>query len=139
MVIKIVLLILWIIASLCEGKRDGFFYNYRTNSTNTDNHNLHWLFVLERFLILSMICWIHILSNSTLNTGVFVFSLILIFSWFHNGQYYRTRNMLDKKIYPKGWWDTSTTSESVLEFNATSRTFMVMVGIVGIMASFTFK
>lgn len=139
MIVKIVLLIIWIVATYCEGKRDGFFYNYRMNSTNIDKYNLHGLFTLERFLIFSLICWVNSLSYSLLNTGIFGLSLVFIFSFIHNGEYYVTRNNLDKNIYPKRWWDRSTTSESFLEFNVVSRTFLFIVGLIGLITSFTLK
>ena len=139
MIIKLSLLILWMSTALLEGTRDGFFYYARNTSANPDNKNIHWIFALERLVIISLIGWIHILSYSILNTGVFVISLILIFSWFHNGIYYKTRNYLDKNVYPKGWFDSSTTSESMLEFSVAGRMFMAITGFIGIIASFTFK
>lgn len=139
MIVKIILLLSWVIIGFLEGARDGFFYHNRMNSTKPDNHNIHWLFSFERGIVLGLLCWLHALSYSMINTGVFAFSLILMFSFFHNGQYYMVRNFLDNKVYPKGWWDSSTTSESFLEFSAVSRTFMAIVGAMGIVASFTFN
>lgn len=139
MIIKVILLLSWILIGLVEGKRDAHFFHYRTNSVKIDKHNMHWLFTMERGVVLSLICWIYALSNSVLNTEVFILSLVLMFSFTHNGQYYRVRNKLDKNVYPKGWWDTSSTSESFLEFNSVSRTFMAIVGFIGITSTFTFK
>lgn len=139
MLVKIILLLSWVIMGFLEGSRDGFFYHNRMNSTKPDNHNIHWLFSLERGIVLGLLCWLHAISNSALNTTIFGFSLILIFSFFHNGQYYKVRNYLDNKVYPKGWFDSSIASESRLEFNAVSRTFMAIVGLIGVAATFTFK
>lgn len=138
MIIKIGLLILWIIVALLEGTRDGFFYAYRMNSAKQDKYNMHWLFTFQRLVIMILIAWIYSRSFSLLDTGVFVFSLILLFSFFHNGQYYWTRNFLDKSIYPKKWFSNSTTSESMLEFSVVARVFLAFVGIIGIITSFTF-
>lgn len=139
MIATIILILAWVNIALAEGMRDGFYYHARMTSTNCDKHNIHWLFTFERAIALGLICWIHAISHSLLNTGVFAFSLILIFSFLHNGRYYMTRNFLDKNVYPKGWWDSSTTSESFLEFSAVARTFMAIVGVMGVVASFTFK
>lgn len=139
MIVKIILILAWVNIILLEGCRDAFFYHNRMHSTKSDNYNIHWLFTWERAVVLGLLCWLHAISYSALNTGVFGFSLILMFSFFHNGEYYKVRNYLDKKVYLKGWWDSSTTSESFLEFNAVSRTFMAIVGVLGIVASFTFK
>lgn len=138
MIIKIVLLVLWIIVALLEGVRDGFFYHYLMNSAKTDKYNMHWLFTFERSVIMVLIVWIYLRSFSVLDTGVFVFSLILIFSFIHNGQYYWTRNFLDNNIYPKKWFASSTTSEAMLEFSVVPRAFLAFVGIIGIITSLTF-
>lgn len=139
MIIKIILLLSWVAIALLEGSRDAFFYNARMNLTKPDGHNIHWVFAFERGIVLGLLCWLHALSYSMLNTGVFAFSLILIFSFWHNGIYCMIRNRLDKNVYPKGWFDSSATSESFLEFSAVSRTFMAMVGAMGIVASLTFN
>lgn len=138
MIIKIALLVLWIIVALLEGTRDGFFYHYRMNSAKTDKYNMHWLFTFERSVIMILIAWIYSKSFSSLDTGVFMFSLILMFSFVHNGQYYWTRNFLDKNIYPKKWFASSTTSESMLEFSVVARVFLAFVGVIGIITSLTF-
>lgn len=139
MIVKLALLLSWVVVAWLEGKRDGNFFHNRNSATNPDGENIHWVFAMERAIVLGLTTWVHALSNSTLNTGVFVFSLILMFSWIHNGKYYLTRKRLDKNVYPKGWFDSSTTSESFLEFSAVARTFMAIVGVIGIAASFTFK
>lgn len=137
--IELFLLQTWILVCLLEGKRDAFFYHNRKYSIKPDNKNIHWLFSVQRFIILSLIFCMYYILNSALSTGVFIFSLILIFSWIHNGVYYFTRHKLDNSVYPKGWFDTSTTSEAKLEFNFISRTFMFITGIIGIVASYTIK
>ena len=139
MIIKSILLLGWILSAWAEGWRDGFFYDHRMNSTKPDKHNIHWLFTLERAIILSTICYVHSLHFSTLNTIVFTTGLIFLFSFFHNGTYYSVRNWLDKKIYPKKWFDSSTTSTSRIELGAIPRTVMMIVGAIGIMASFQIK
>lgn len=137
MIIKLGLLALWIVTALLEGTRDGFFFAYRMQS-KPDKYNMHWLFTFERTVIMVLIAWICSRSFSGLDTGVFALSLILIFSFVHNGQYYWTRNFLDKNIYPKKWWSSSTSSESMLEFSLVPRVFLAFVGIIGIITSLTF-
>lgn len=137
MIINIILLLVWIATCLVEGVRDAHFFHNRMYSTNPDKQNMHWLFTMERFIIWSLITYIYSLHNSLFGTGIFSFSLILMFSFFHNGFYYVIRHKLDDNVYPKGWFDSSTTSESFLEFNLISRIFMAVTGMFGIVASFT--
>lgn len=138
-IIKVVLVFLWIVTASLEGCRDGFLYHYRTNSVKKDSHNIHWLFTFERSVVMSLICWINAMYGSMLNTGVLALSLIMIFSFIHNGIYYKTRNYLDKNVYPKGWWDSSQGSESMIELTTIPRTFMAFVGFIGILSICTFN
>lgn len=139
MIVKIILLVFWILEALSFGKQDAHLYHDRMTSTNPDKENIHYLFAIDRFVLLVLISWVHFISHSVLNTGVFASSLMLLYSFFHNSAYYATRNSLDKKVYPKKWLDSSTTSESFLEFNLISRVFMAIVGAIGIFSTFTFK
>lgn len=137
MIINISLLIAWVVACLVEGCRDGHFFHSRMNSTKPDNHNIHWLFTVERFIVWCLITYIYFIHHSLFGTGVFSASLIMVFSFFHNSMYYYIRHKLDNNVYSKGWMDSSTTSESFFEFNLIARIFMVIAGLFGITASFT--
>lgn len=139
MIIKFILLLGWILCSCLEGCRDAFFYFYKMYSTKSDKHNMHWLFTLERAIILSAACYINSLYFTTLNTIVFTTSLIFMFSFFHNGTYYSVRHWLDKMLYPKRWFDSSTTSTSRIELGVIPRTVMMIIGAIGVMASFQIK
>jgi len=66
---------------------------------------------------------------------VFAISLALLFSFFHNGVYFMTRNKLDSKIYPKGFWDDSTSSTAKLDLNVKSRIILAVIGCIGIIAA----
>lgn len=144
LVFNFFLTICWIVASLTEGVRDGHFFHDRNTSNNPDKQNIHWLFTLERFIIWTLIVKAHWLTSasyyhsSILSTGIFSFSLILIFSFFHNSMYYHTRHKLDKNVYPKGWLDTSTTSEAFIELDLRARVFLAAVGILGIITTLLF-
>lgn len=139
MMVKIILSLLWVATSILEGCRDGFFYSYRMNSAKSDNYNMHWLFTSERGVILALICWIGLDYMSTIETAFFASSLALCFSFLHNGMYYWTRNKLDNKMYPKGWWDESTTSESTIEFGARARTVLASIGFAAIATMLMFN
>lgn len=137
--IKVVLFFGWIIVSITEATRDAFFYHNRVSATSPDTHNIHWLFTLERAIVLSALCYINSVYFTTLNTIVFTSSLVLIFSFFHNGMYFTIRNYLNKAIYPKKWLDHSTTSTDKIELSVISRTVMMVVGMVGIISTFEFN
>lgn len=136
MILEIILTICWIISALVEGKRDANFYHNKMTSTNPDKQNIHWLFTVERFIIWALIIKIYSLHESILSTGIFSLSLVLIFSFFHNGMYYKIRHKLDNNVYSKGWWSSSTTSEAFIELDLRARIFLVVVGFWGIVTAY---
>lgn len=135
MIIKISLLVAWIISCLVKGKCDAYFFYSRNSdkSDKSDAYKINWLFAL-----LPLIGVIYGISFKALDTGVFIFSLILIFPFLYTGMYYWAGNFIDKSIYPKKWFDSSTTSESFLEFSIVPRIFLAFVGLVGIITALTF-
>lgn len=134
--IKIILLTTWIVYALLEGKRDGYYYCYRNTSNQLKGENIHWIYFTDRFILMSLITWVHSWEYPILNTGIFALSLILLFSFFHNGKYYRTRKKLSHgEIYPKGWWDMSISSEALLNLTPVSRTWLAVTGLIGIIAT----
>lgn len=60
----------------------------------------------------------------------YLLSLLLMFPYFHDGQYYCTRNDLNSTIYPKRWRDSSTTSQAIFEFNYTKRVILSITSIL---------
>lgn len=115
-----------------------FFYHYRNTSTQLKDENIHWVYFIDRAFILSLISILHYYGfHSYLSTGVYSAGLALIFSFFHNGMYYKTRNKLDNNIYTMGWKSNSTCSEATLEFEWNARVILAITGAIGIIASFT--
>lgn len=139
MIIKLTLLFLWIIGCLVEGKRDANYYREKMHSTKPSKQNIHWLFMIERVIILATICWINSIFFTTLNSIVFTFSLVLMFSFLHNGMYFATRNKIDKGTYPKKWFSNSNTSTARIELTIIPRAVMFLTGIIGIIASLQIK
>jgi hypothetical protein len=105
--------LLWIIYSVIDGMKDGFYWHFKSNSRRDSNFEIHPIFALQRGLVLLIIGLL--LSYSIgLYSIICILSMMLIFSFFHNGTYYYTRNKLDNKIYPLRWKDESTTSTAKL-------------------------
>ncbi len=102
--------LIWILYSVIEGIRDAIFYHHY-NLKSERLFNEHIVFVIQRLIVSVILC---LLSNNWL----LMISLILSFSFFHNGSYYTMRNYLNKKIYyydnlyDKKWFAQSTTSIS---------------------------
>ena len=122
--------IVWIGYSLTEGIREGFYWHYENISKKVCDFDVNPLFNLQRALVLLIsggfmvhsLGWYSLLS---------LLSMILMFSFFHNGTYYHTRNKLGCKIYEKGWKDESKTFPQLtplMTYN--KRTITMSIGIL---------
>lgn len=104
----IIMNLIWVGYSLTEGIREGFYWHYENISKKVCDFDVNPVFNLQRALVLlisggfmvQILGWYSLLS---------LLSMILMFSFFHNGTYYYTRNKLSGKIYEKGWKDESRT------------------------------
>ena len=100
--------IVWIVYSLTEGVREGFYWHYENNSRRVCNFDINPIFNLQRALVLLITggFMVHTLGWFSLFSLACMF---LMFNFFHNGTYYYTRNKLDDRFYPKRWTDESKT------------------------------
>jgi hypothetical protein len=57
-----------------------------------------------------------------------------MFFFFHDGAYYKARNMINDIIYPKGWWDKSITSSA--ETKTVGPLLRFILFIVGVSITF---
>ena len=104
----IIMNLIWIGYSLTEGIREGFYWHYENISRKVCDFDINPVFNLQRALVLlisggfmvQILGWYSLFS---------LLSMILMFSFFHNGTYYYTRNKLSDKTYEKGWKDESRT------------------------------
>lgn len=113
------ILFLWIVYCIFEGAREALYWN----TYPTYDFNVHWMFMVTRAIFLFV--------ASGLVWQVLV-SFILMFSFIHNGAYYTTRNILNKDLYKKKWFDQSTTSTAFLtKFNGPiSRSIQFVLGFI---------
>ena len=119
----IVITILWIAYSLLEGFREAHYYD-----THPNHKNIHWVYFIQRGVVLAGA--FGSLTIPYIESGLVCFSLVLIFSFFHNGAYYQTRHYLNKSVYPKGFFSNSDTSQAVFEFSFWWRTSMAIFGFL---------
>lgn len=139
-------LVLWIMYSIIEGKREAIFWHHRIKSSDYTlfkNIDRHPLFTIQRGLMLMSLALAsyYILDNILLVGYLFIMNL-LIFSFFHNGSMYSERYKMsvianidepNTWIYEKRWWAQSTTSTAWLTkfMTPTSRTIQAILGVIG--------
>lgn len=128
MVKVISIFILWCCYGMLEGWREAIFF-HRVEVDKTAGKLLHSWWTVQRALVLGIIV--------ITNFQWWVISLPLVFIWFHDGQYYTTRNKYNKQIYNKKWFAQSTTSTAFLTKFETPvvRTILFVIG-VGILITY---
>ncbi len=116
---------------MIEGLREGFYWHFKTNTNKDYQFEIHPVFAIQRGIVLILIGCLLIPSLGWYSI-ISVLSMMLIFSFFHNGTYYKTRNKLDKRIYLLGWRDQSTTSTAKMTKIMTyrNRTIFMIIGSI---------
>ena len=123
--------LIWIAYSMIDGFREGFYWHYRNNSRRTCEFEINRIFSLQRSLVILLIAGflVHTLGWFSLISTI---SMIMLFSYFHNGTYYLTRNKLDDKMYPMRWKDESRTLpvfySGLMKYN--KRTVLMILGLL---------
>src|ERR1035437_252187 len=95
--------IIWIFYACIDGFKDGYFWFFKSTSSMANKFEIHPIFAAQRGIVLLVMCSSLLFLVSPLNSCLNMLSNALIFSFFHNGVYYVTRNKLDAKVYPLGW------------------------------------
>ncbi len=124
--------ILWLCLADLFGTCEGWFEHLLRNQDKvTLPINEHVPFTLIRVII-----WFFIYKY--VGDLWSCLTLIAIFPFVHDGQYYTTRNLLQPELYPKKWFDNSDTSTSWFDkvmngfgktFSAWFRTILFVVGM----------
>ena len=124
--------IIWILYACIDGFKDGYYWFFKSSSRRANEFEIHPIFAAQRGIVLLLICFSLLFLVSPISACLNILSNALIFSFFHNGIYYMTRNKLDSKVYPLGWKSQSTTSaaKTTKFFTYRNRTICAVVGII---------
>ncbi len=140
MILSIATLI-WILYSCIDGFKDGFYWYFMVNSRKKSEFEIHPVFAAQRALVAFLLALNVFLLTDVTIALVSLFSNALLFSFFHNGMYYLTRNKLDNRTYPLKWRDQSTTSTAKLTsfFNYRNRTLCAVLALLIIVLAIIIK
>lgn len=122
--------IIWLLHTVLNSYVQSYYYSLFPSEKK--HPNLHQVYVMIRAIILALILWNLWYDLGWMLTGIYGLCLCCIYSFFHNGVYYAMRHKIDKEVYPKGFWDASTTSQATIELGIGMRTAIAIVGFVGI-------
>lgn len=132
--------LLWLIYSFIEGKREAQYFYMKLKSTVANSmlfkQDEHKLFTIQRLTVAALVIFLLWGAGINIfNCGIILTCFGACFPFIHDGEYYVMRHQLDG-IYPKGWFDQSTTSVSLMDkfslLNPVSRTTAFVLGCGGI-------
>lgn len=138
----ITILIGWLIFALFEGLTEARLWHYKNEHPTKriiKPRDAHIFFAIQRGFVLFVLSFIVWLKFELFLASFIIFvANSLVFSFVHNGAMYAHRNWLsklndnDEEIYPKKWFDQSTTSTALTTklMTPVSRTIQFIVGIL---------
>ena len=114
-------LIIWCLFALYCGILEAFMFHNKIFIKH-----IHTYFTIFRLTVAFPLAYF----NDHL--PVTVLFMVLVFPFLHDGVYYYTRNILNPRIYPKKWFDYSTTSNAIVSLNIFWRLilFIFALGLV---------
>jgi hypothetical protein len=117
----------WIVFSVYCGYVEALYFHYRSLNAEKDpqHFDVHVTFNIQRVAALIPIFF----SSYFLPSIVLIFSCMLVFPFFHDGQYYTTRNSRNSMIYIKRWKDYGNGS-AWLDFTWKQRLLMLVLGLL---------
>lgn len=140
MVFLLINLMFNILFASFEGIREAIFYDVNVSSKTPYTKNAHPLFVelrscfwaltfLFAFVVKHYIGDINVNMSLLYSAGILL-SEFMVFSFFHDGFYYKRRNQLNSSVYPKGFTDASTTSTAKIELSFNQRVLLFVAGLI---------
>lgn len=123
--------LIWILYSVFEGVREGFYWKYKSTNNKESQFEVYPIFSMQRSLVLLLIGVLLFPSIGWFSV-ISVLSMLLMFSFFHNGTYYKTKNKLDNGLYELGWMDHSPTTKTKITKLMTyrNRTILMIIGVL---------
>lgn len=144
MMVYIVLLVSWVLYTLIEGYREGYYWHYKMHTLdNSETHetDLHPIFTIQRGVVSVLIFFTLTMILNVWGSILFMIGNTLIFSYLHNGSMYLTRKKLSMKMFPndeskwiytKGWSAMSSSSTAKLTkfMTPTNRLILFILGLI---------
>jgi len=129
----------WIIYSSLFGYCDAYYwYGASVSKYSVKDFkfkDLHPHYFWMRSIVGSVFAY-SICDGTFFNWFLTILCFGLMFPFFHNGFFYKTRNEIDDTKYPLGFRDMSTTSIAKVNFTFGLRSLMMGIGLVGLIVLF---
>lgn len=137
MITLIGVMVSWAVYAQYEGIREAYYWDAKNRlpfrKLPIDEH---FLWTCQRSAVFILAIYTVTLKINDLSLFYLVIlsgvSLMLTFPFIHDGFMYKWRSILNNRVYPKGFWDQSTTSTAKLTkyFTPVVRTICFVVGLI---------
>jgi hypothetical protein len=133
--IYLCVVLLWIIYSSLFGYCDAWYW-YSANVAKYSVRDfkfkdLHPQYFWMRSIVGSVFAY-SICDVDLLKWFLIMVCFGMVFPFFHNGFFYKTRHEIDNTKYPLGFRDMSTTSIAKVNFTFGLRSLMLAIGLIGL-------
>ena len=126
----LILLISFIWAYL-EGKREAQYFHYKWSLPSPLKiKDEHFDFTIQRGLYVLVSSLLAGFIFNWLAAIILLISIALVFSFFHNGSYYKRRNEMNENVYLFRWKDESTTTTAKFSFSYKWRLIQFIIGFL---------
>ena len=133
--IYLCVVLLWIIYSSLFGYCDAWYWYSASVGKyclkDFKFKDLHPQYFWVRSVVGSVFSY-SICGGSLLKWFLIMVCFGMVFPFFHNGFFYKTRHEIDNTKYPLGFRDMSTTSIAKVNFTFGLRTLMLGIGLIGL-------
>jgi len=130
MEIQYVSVLIWISFALAAGVIEAFYFNKNQRKIKVKGKDIHFWFTLGRVIAALPIALTIASIVGPLESFLFGAIMVLVFPFFHDGAYYTTRNLLNKKVYPLSWFDQSKKTTAKFSFNIVIRTIFLIIAFL---------
>lgn len=128
MTLILLISVLW---AYLEGKREAQYFHYKWSLPSPLKiKDEHFDFTIQRALYVLVSSLLAGFIFNWLAAIILLISIALVFSFFHNGSYYRRRNEMNSGVYPLRWKDSSTTTSAKFSFSYKWRLWQFIIGII---------
>lgn len=129
MIFDFIIVQLYVLFCCFEGITDAYYFYIKIEKANYERDlNEHKIFFEKRLIVGSIVSLV--LAKTYWQIIAWLIVCDSMFPFFHEGFYYTWRNILNIKVYPRTFRDSTTTSVSKMNFNFKQRLILFIFAVI---------
>lgn len=122
------MLVAWIVFASASGILEAIYFNKRRKAI-VWGYDIHLLLTVLRSIVAAPLCLYLLFKYGILESILTAITFVLVFPFFHDGFYYSFRELLRAGIYPKYFFDQSTTTSAKISLKFSLRAMLLIIGL----------